>query len=69
MGWMVSPSAAEYDQIRVFVSEYSQDEFGKYILTPTEFEELEATFAMQIPPEELQQAERWKEQFDIHWPT
>ena len=67
--WIIEPSTRRYDDIRVFLSDYPQDDFGTYLLTVSAFEEMETKFDMRLPPEEVERGRRWREQFEVHWPN
>ena len=67
----VKPHRPEYQAILAFVSKYPQDPFGAYRLPSEAYEEMQARFNLDAPITDGNQAalDRWKEQFEVHWPN
>ena len=60
----VKPHQPQYDEILALVSEYRQDGFGAYYVSDEAYAEVQRKLGLLPPPEEIDKAERWKEQWE-----
>ena len=67
----VKPHRPEYQAILNFVSQYPQTAFGSYLLPSDAYQEMQAKFNPDtaITLNNQSSLDRWKEQFDVHWPN
>ena len=67
----VKPHRPEYQAILNFVSQYPQNAFGSYLLPSDAYQEMQAKFNPDtaITLNNQSSLDRWKEQFDVHWPN
>ena len=67
----VEPHRPEYQAVLAFISEYPKTAFGNHRLPPEAYEEMLERFNLDSPMTDGEQKslDRWKEQFDVHWPN